>query len=107
PVEGGTAMRVTYHPSAETLCDWTPDGKSLIDSTSGLGGLRRQTQLMTIPTTGGMPTQLPVPYGANGSISADGIWLAYTPHTTDFRTWKRYRGGMATDVWLFNLKDKS
>lgn len=105
PVEGGTATRVTYHPSAETLCDWTPDGKSLIYSTSGLGGLRRQTQLMTIPAAGGMPTQLPVPYGANGSISADGTWLAYTPHSTDTRTWKRYRGGMATDVWLFNLKD--
>src|SRR5690606_8067628 len=31
-------------------------------------------------------------------------WLAYTPHTTDHRTWKRYRGGMATDIWLFNLE---
>ncbi|MEO1130837.1 MAG: PDZ domain-containing protein, partial [Planctomycetota bacterium] len=24
-------------------------------------------------------------------------------HSRDFRTWKRYRGGMATDIWLFNL----
>ena len=29
--------------------------------------------------------------------------LAYTPSQRDFRTWKRYRGGMASDIWLFNL----
>ena len=107
PVDGGVASRVTYHPSGETLCDWTPDGQRMVYTTSGLGGLRRQTQLMSIPATGGMIEQLPVPYGANGAVSPDGTWLAYTPHSIDNRTWKRYRGGMATDIWLFNLKDKT
>jgi tricorn protease-like protein/C-terminal processing protease CtpA/Prc len=107
PVEGGTVTRVTHHPGAETICDWTSDGKSILFYTSGLGGLRRQTQLFTIGATGGPFEELPVPYGANGAISPSGEWLAYTPHTTDFRTWKRYRGGMATDIWLFNLKDKT
>lgn len=107
PVAGGTASRVTYHPSGETLNDWSPDGKSLVYTTTGLGGLRRQSQLMSVPAAGGMPTPLPVPYGANAALNADGTWLAYTPHSTDNRTWKRYRGGMATDIWLLNLADKS
>lgn len=108
PANGaGVATRVTHHPGAETLCDWSPDGKSLVFYTTGFGGLGRQQQILTVPATGGMPTQLPVPYGTFASISGDGTWLAYTPHTTDFRTWKRYRGGMATDLWLFNLNDKS
>lgn len=106
PVAGGPAQRVTHHPAGETLCDFAPDGK-LIYYSSGLAGLGRQAQLFVVPPTGGMPEQLPVPYGATGAISPDGTWLAYTPHTTDFRTWKRYRGGMATDIWLFNLKDNS
>jgi tricorn protease-like protein len=106
PVTGGPATRVTYHPSGETLSDWTPDGR-LLFYMSGMGGLRRQTQLFTAPAQGGLFTQLPVPYGANGALSPDGTWLAYTPHSTDFRTWKRYRGGMATDIWLFNLNDKT
>src|SRR5262249_17825386 len=72
-----------------------------------LAGLRRQTQLFTIDANGGLPQKMPVPYGANGAISPDGVWLAYTPHTIDSRTWKRYRGGMATQIWLFNLKDKT
>lgn len=99
---GGVPTRVTYHPAAETLCDWTPDGR-LLYFTNGFAGLQRQMQLFTTPAGGGLPTQVPVPYGTNGSISADGRRLAYTPHTTDGRTWKRYRGGMATDIWLFDL----
>jgi len=106
PVAGGIANRVTHHPAGEAMCDWTPDGKILFFS-NGLAGLQRQSQIFTVSPEGGMPELLPIPYGAFGSISPDGTWLAYTPHTTDTRTWKRYRGGMATDIWLFNLKDKS
>lgn len=104
PFNGGVPVRVTHHPAAETLCDWTPD-LELLFSSSGFTGLRRQMRLMTVPATGGLPQKLPPPYGANGAISPDGEWLAYTPHSRDHRTWKRYRGGMATDVWLLNLHD--
>lgn len=106
PATGGLATRVTHHPGAEALSDWTPDGKLLFIS-NGLAGLQRQTQIFTVAPTGGMPEKLAVPYGAFCSISPDGTWLAYTPHSVDNRTWKRYRGGMATDIWLFNLKDNS
>ncbi|MBX3316113.1 MAG: PD40 domain-containing protein [Phycisphaeraceae bacterium] len=103
---GNPARRVTHHPGAENLADWNPDG-SLLFMGNGFAGLPRQTQLLKVPAEGGLPTHLPVPYAGFGSISPDGTWLAYTPHSTDTRTWKRYRGGMATDVWLFNLKDNS
>lgn len=106
PASGGLPTRVTHHPASETLCDWTASGKLLFYS-SGAAGLTRQTQLFTVSASGGLPDQLPVPYGANGAISADGRRLAYTPHTIDTRTWKRYRGGMATDIWLFDLQDRS
>lgn len=105
--DGGVATRVTYHPSAETLSDWTPDSSRLVYITTGFAGLSRQSQLWTTSSDGGLPTKLPVPYAGFGSISPDGTWLAYTPHSTDTRTWKRYRGGMATDIWLFNLKNNS
>ncbi|GJQ28138.1 MAG: hypothetical protein HBSAPP03_00220 [Phycisphaerae bacterium] len=101
---GGVPTRITFHPAAEALCDWTPDGKSLMFLSNGLSGLGRQTWAFTVPASGGMYDKLPVPYSGFGAISPDGQWLAYTPHSTDTRTWKRYRGGMATDLWLFNLK---
>jgi len=103
---GGAAVRLTYHPAGETLNDWLPDGR-LLYHTRGFAGLGRQTSLMTVAADGGMPTPLPVPYGAFGAISPDGNWLAYTPLNRDGRTWKRYRGGHASDIWLFHLKDHS
>ncbi len=103
-VEGGIPQRVTYHSSGERLCDWSFDNQ-LVFAMSGLGGLGRQAQLFTVPKAGGMPNRLAVPYGGYGTISGDGQWLAYTPRNRDFRTWKRYRGGWASDIWLFHLAD--
>jgi tricorn protease len=103
-IEGGIPQRVTYHSSGERLCDWSFDNQ-LLFAMGGLGGLGRQAQLFTVPKAGGMPNRLPVPYGGYGTISGDGQWLAYTPRNRDFRTWKRYRGGWASDIWLFHLTE--
>ncbi|HED37290.1 MAG TPA: peptidase S41, partial [Ignavibacteria bacterium] len=43
--------------------------------------------------------------GEFGEISPNGKFLAFTPRTRLFRTWKRYRGGMATDIWLYNFRN--
>ncbi|MCA9311622.1 MAG: PD40 domain-containing protein, partial [Phycisphaerales bacterium] len=106
PIGGGLAERITYHPAAESLCDWHKD-LGLIFHSNGRAGLGRMQQIFTVPPEGGLPEQMPVPYGANGAVSDDGRWLAYTPHQRDFRTWKRYRGGMASDIWLFNLRNQT
>ena len=54
----------------------------------------------TVATAGG----LPVPYGEFGALSTDGGSLAFTPKSRGFRNWKRYRGGMAPEIWLFDLE---
>jgi len=106
PVSGGVPRRMTHHPAREILCDWTPDG-ALLFSTNGYSGLARVLQLYRVSDKNPLPAKLPVAYGSNGAISPDGHWLAYTPYSRDTRTWKRYRGGMASDIWLFNLKKKT
>jgi len=104
PVAGGVPHRVTHHPTTELLCDWTPDGR-LVFQANGMGVYPRASELYSVAAAGGLPGKLPVPYGARAAVSPDGHWLAYTPHTRDHRTWKRYRGGMATDIWLFHLTE--
>jgi len=102
PVTGGIPQRLTHHPSNETPTDWHESG--IVFHMSGAAGLGRQQQIFRVSPGGGLPEQLPPAYGANGVISADGEWLAYTPSQRDFRTWKRYRGGLASDIWLMNLR---
>jgi tricorn protease len=106
PAAGGTPTRVTHHPDGEMLSDWTKSNV-LLFATSAEAGLSRQTQIFTVGPEGGLPRKLPIPYGVNGALSSDGRMLAYTPHTIDNRTWKRYRGGMSTDIWLFDLNDRT
>jgi tricorn protease len=103
PTDGvGVSERVTYHPTNEFLCDWVDDD-TLLFHAGLMHNHPKAAQLFKVSATGGLPEALPIAYGTLGAISPDGDWLAYTPHTRDNRTWKRYRGGMATDIWLFNL----
>ncbi len=102
PAVGGVPTRITHHPTNESLCDWIGDDEILM-SAWGMTTNPRTSGLLRVAANGGLPTPLPVPYGAAGAISDDGRWLAYTPHNRDYATWKRYRGGDASDVWLFDL----
>lgn len=61
-------------------------------------------QLNTVGLDGDLPTQLPVPRGGFVSYSPDDTKIAYNRVFREFRTWKQYRGGMADDIWIFDLK---
>lgn len=61
-------------------------------------------QLLTVGLDGDVPTQLPVPRGGFVSYSPDDTKIAYNRIFREFRTWKQYRGGMADDIWIFDLK---
>ena len=108
PVEGGAPSRITHLPRGKALCQWTAAGQ-LLFYTNSLSFNPLAMQLFSIPAAGGMPTRLPVAYGADGAISEDGQWLAYTQNwpNTLMNAWKRYTGGMAQDIWLFNLRTRS
>ncbi len=60
-------------------------------------------ELFTIGLDGGLPEKLPLPRGNEGSFSGDGTRIAYVPFSPAFTTWKRYRGGRVTPIWLATL----
>jgi tricorn protease len=103
PFMGGELKRLTHHGMTDLNIDWYPDGKSILYVSSMESGRQRYNQFYRIAIEGGLPEKLPVPYGEFGSLSPDGKILAYMPISREFRTWKRYRGGMAPDIWLFDL----
>ena len=103
PVVGGEPKRLTYHPAADRMLTWYPDGKSILFASSRTSETNRYNKLFKVSRDGGQPTELPMPYGEFASIAPDGKTLAYLPEAVDARTWKRYRGGWAPDIWTFDL----
>ncbi len=107
PSLGGLPLRVTHHGMSDRLLDWYPDGNSLLFASSRESGKQRFSQFYKVSKSGGLPEKLPVPYGEFGVLSPDGNQVAYTPKSRVFRTWKRYLGGMATDIFIFDLNKKT
>lgn len=101
---GGMPVRLTSHGSGERVVGWYPDGKRILFASSMYSGRQRFNQFFSVPVDGGLPQPLPLPYAEIGSLSADGKKLAYTFQTQAFRTWKRYRGGWAPDIHVFDLE---
>jgi tricorn protease len=99
--EGGEPRRLTYHPKEDVAVDWTPDGKNILIRS------RRVTdathQLYLISAQGGFEKPLPLPIAWSGSFSPDGARLAYNPLSDPTRTWRNYRGGQTSAIWLADL----
>jgi tricorn protease len=104
PASGGTALRVTHSQAPDRMVDWYPDGKHLLIASGQGSPSNRFRAFFKVGSKGGLPQKLPLPHAEFGSLSADGEKLAFQMISRDFRTWKRYRGGMAPDLWMLNLK---
>jgi len=113
PADGGEPRQLTYYPARGPLAPrwgydhhvygWTPDGTAvLFRSTRDYWGAK-DGRLYTVPLEGGLPSALAMPVSGAGDISSDGKRVAYAPLFRDFRAWKRYQGGWAQDLYIFDL----
>jgi tricorn protease len=107
PVAGGTPRRLTYHPGADEVVGWTPDGKQVVFASERAAFADGVVQLFTVAVEGGFPTQVPLARAADGAFSPDGSRIAYVPNIQWQRAWKRYRGGQTWAIWIANLADSS
>jgi tricorn protease len=113
PAGGGVPRQLTFFPATGPLADrwgydnlvygWTPDGKSVLFRSKRDAFEQSDAHLYTVPVAGGLPVALPVPKGGGADFSPDGRQLAYSPLWRDFRTWKRYQGGWASDLYIVDL----
>ncbi|HEU4522010.1 MAG TPA: PDZ domain-containing protein, partial [Thermoanaerobaculia bacterium] len=79
------------------------DGKEILFLAHRAPWSERIGRPYLVPVAGGMERPLPMPHSGTGMFSPDGKRLVYTPVEREFRTWKRYRGGWAQDVWIYDL----
>ncbi|MDL2354576.1 MAG: PDZ domain-containing protein [Pseudomonadota bacterium] len=104
---GGVPTRLTFHPGADIVQDYTPDGKAVMFTSARAAFNNRFRQLYTVPVGGGVETRLEIPNAARAAWSPDGKRLAYNPFAPAFLQWKHYRGGTNSVLWLFSAGDKS
>lgn len=118
PADGGVPRRLTYTATLgrddigdrmgpnNIVIGWQHDSKHILFRS------RMRTfndfigQLYLVSLDGGLPEPLPLPRGGFGSYSPDDTKLAYNRIFREFRTWKRYRGGMADDISLYDFQTK-
>jgi tricorn protease len=115
--DGGVPRQLTFYNDVGPLpprggidnrvLDWTPDGRNILFNPHRLPWSDRMPRHYIIPAAGGTETPLAMPEGSAGMFSPDGTKIVYTPIEREFRTWKRYRGGRAQEVWIYDLKNNT
>ena len=101
---GGEPTRLTWHPGRDRVIDWQPDGKSVRFQSLRQSRTGRDMQLYTVEVDGGLPERIILPTAGLSSYSPDGKQLAFNRITRESRTWKRYKGGMAQDIWVYDFE---
>jgi tricorn protease len=114
-VEGGTPRQLTFHNDVGAIpprggvdnqvIDWTPDSKDVLFLAHRTPYSNRNARVYRVPAAGGMEKPLALRESSTGTLSPDGTRFAFAPVMNEWRTWKRYYGGRASDVWIYNLKN--
>ncbi|MGD0783610.1 MAG: peptidase S41, partial [Candidatus Aminicenantales bacterium] len=105
PTVGGVPKRLTWHPASDVVQGFTPDGKSVLFTSSRSSFTPAYQQLYTVPIDGGFPEALKIPNAARAALSPDGTKVAYNPLPDAFTEWKNYRGGRNSVIWIVRLND--
>lgn len=104
PADGGEPKRLTWHPAADVVEGWTPDGSRILFR-SPREAYADFDRLYTVSSEGGVPEALPMWRGEAASYSPDAERIAYVPNLKWQVAWKRYHGGQATPIYLLRLSD--
>jgi tricorn protease len=105
PLGGGVPVRRTYEADASVATTWTPDGK-LVYTTTHYSGLPKP-RLVTIDLATNTHTQVPLFEATEGTYDASGRTLYFVRPAFHNNVTKRYTGGTARDVWMFDGRNEA
>jgi tricorn protease len=101
PSTGGTPQRLTYHPWSDYVLTWTPDGEGIVFRSMRLSA-HYVYKVFTVSKDGGFPKEMNLGEVSLITFEPGGKRVAFNRFSREFRTWKRYKGGLAQDIWVGN-----
>lgn len=115
PAQGGAVRRLTFWSDVvadaplrwgpnNLVLAWTPDSQHIVFLSRRKSWNAWYGQLYEVGLDGRAPQALPLDRGGLLSFSPDGQRIAYNRIFRNFRTWKRYDGGLAQHVYLYDLQ---
>jgi tricorn protease len=114
PATGGVPRQLTFYPARGPLAPrwgwdnqvygWSSDGKRIIFRSLRDSWSLPIARLYTVSVDGGPAEALPMPTAGSADFAPDGSRLVYSPQSRDFRSEKRYSGGQANALYIFELK---
>lgn len=118
PAEGGVPQQLTYYNSVGLMpprggfdnitLDWTSDSKNIMIRANRTEFGERNGKYFLVNIEGGLEKPLQIVNGGFATLSPDDKKVCFTPVDREFRSWKRYKGGRATELWMYDLeKDKA
>jgi len=112
--DGGAPRQLTFYNDVGPLpqrggfdhvvLGWTSDSKRILFRANRTEYGDRMSRYFLIPLEGGFEEELPVPYGGFGVLAPDNKKMAFTWPDREFRTWKRYQGGRASNIWIYDFE---
>jgi len=115
PSNGGTPKQLTWYNDAgpmpprggfdNVVLDWTPDSKQIMVRMNRTPFGERNGRYYLVNIDGGLEKSLQITEGGFGVLSPDANKVCFAPISREFRTWKRYKGGRAADLWIYDLEN--
>jgi tricorn protease len=105
PLGGGVPERRTYEAEPSIATTWTPDGR-LVYTTLHYSGLPKP-RLVAIDLATNAHTQVPLFEATEGTYDASGRTLYFARPAYHNNVTKRYTGGTARDVWVFDGQNEA
>ena len=119
PSAGGVPRRLTYTATLNRddvsdrmgpnniVMTWKHDNNTIVFRSRMKEFNDFKGRLYSVTLDGDIPRQLPLPRGGFCSFSGDDSKLVYNRIFREFRTWKRYRGGLTDDLWIYDFATKT
>ena len=111
---GGVPRQLTFYPAKgpftprwgwdNQVYGWSADGKRIIFKSQRDSWALPIARLYSVSVDGGAAEALPMPEAGSGDFSPDSSKIVYSPQSRDFRPEKRYGGGQANALYIFDLK---